>query len=494
MHDLALAGILPALQTPGLQAAPQIAEEESLHVEDVDLSDLDIVDVGYSGLTSSISDVGGQARELGTDVSGIELLEIERTGQDLPVMESRVTDSDLRITHDAIPTGSDSAPRETATSVADESAQPAEGAIELTSALSHESLKSIAQSDAELLALLKVDPSDFALRRRLGEVLVEDGKRTQGLAELERAMSGFEDQGAIADAISVAEEILRLEPNSIRYHQKRVEYAFRNNDQSLLIESYLELADALFRTSQLSKASVVYERVLELDPANARANYAVAALLAGTKDVGAGGAVAGTEAGAPGSSHAGEAPVGPGSAEPHDASFVNLGDMVRADDAPRSTRMVVEDEAPSGDEEADFAEMLEKFKRSLAENVDDEDFESHYDLGIAFREMGLLDEAIAQFQRALRGTRRRVRTLEALGQCFVERSQFQVAANVLERALNEAEGGDENLVGVLYLLGYACEAMQKYSDALNYYQRLFMVDIQFRDVTTRIAALEKMVT
>jgi len=171
---------------------------------------------------------------------------------------------------------------------------------------------------------------------------------------------------------------------------------------------------------------------------------------------------------------------------------VNLGDLLREDEDPKSMRMVVEDEAPSGDEDADFADMLEKFKRGLAENVDDEDYESHYDLGVAFREMGLLDESIAQFQKALRGTKSRVRTLEALGQCFVERSQFQVAANVLERALSEAGSTDENLVGVLYLLGYASEAMQKYSEAIGYYQRVFMVDIQFRDITDRIAALEKM--
>jgi tetratricopeptide (TPR) repeat protein len=166
--------------------------------------------------------------------------------------------------------------------------------------------------------------------------------------------------------------------------------------------------------------------------------------------------------------------------------------LLREDEEPRSTRMVVGDEEPSGDEEADFADMLEKFKRGLAENVDAEDYESHYDLGVAFREMGLLDESIAQFQRALRGTKNRVRTLEALGQCFVERSQFQVAINVLERALTEGGSSDENLVGVLYLLGYASEALHKYSEAVAYYQRVFMVDIQFRDVTTRIAALETM--
>jgi tetratricopeptide (TPR) repeat protein len=365
--------------------------------------------------------------------------------------------------------------------------EPTADLLELTTALSHDSLKSIASTEAELQALLRVEPGDFSLVRRLGEVLIEEGSRAEGLTELERAMAGFESTATISEALSVAEEILRLEPNSVKHHQKRVEYAYRSNDQALLIDAYLELADALFRTSQLTKASVVYDRVLELSPENPRANYAVAALLIGAnQESQSRQGASGKPVSAPQAAAAVEEPAD------EQGDFINLADLVSEDEEPRTTRMVVEDEAPSGNEEADFAEMLEKFKRGLAENVDAEDYESHYDLGVAFREMGLLDEAIAQFQRALRGTQRRVRTLEALGQCFVERSQFQVACNVLMRALNEGGESDENLVGVLYLLGYASEALHNYPESLAYYQRVFMVDIQFRDVTTRIAAIEKM--
>jgi tetratricopeptide (TPR) repeat protein len=110
--------------------------------------------------------------------------------------------------------------------------------------------------------------------------------------------------------------------------------------------------------------------------------------------------------------------------------------------------------------------------------------------------MGLLDEAIGAFQKALRSTENRVRTYEALGQCFLEKGQFQVAATILARALAEpavAASEDEQLVGVLYLAGYASEALQRWGDALAYYQRVSAVDIQFRDVSDRISALERVV-
>ncbi|HYD55009.1 MAG TPA: tetratricopeptide repeat protein, partial [Gemmatimonadaceae bacterium] len=178
-------------------------------------------------------------------------------------------------------------------------------------------------------------------------------------------------------------------------------------------------------------------------------------------------------------------------APPAATEFVNLGDMLRDEPTVKSTRMVVEEHEPTGDEEADFADMLRKFKQGIAESVSEEDHQSHYDLGIAFKEMGLIDEAIAEFQKALRSPTNRVPTYEALGQCFVEKSQYQLAATVLGRALSEGGSSDDPLIGVLYLLGRASEALGRTADALAYYQRVFVIDIQFRDVARRIADVEQ---
>jgi tetratricopeptide (TPR) repeat protein len=169
---------------------------------------------------------------------------------------------------------------------------------------------------------------------------------------------------------------------------------------------------------------------------------------------------------------------------------VNLGDWLRGDENRKSTRMVVQEQEPSGDEEADFQDMLRKFKQGIAENVDDEDHQSHYDLGVAYKEMGLVDEAIAEFQKALRAPSNRVPTYEALGACFIEKEQYSMAATILARALNEKGVTDDNLVGVLYLLGRCAEARGQQDQALEYYQRVFVVDIQFRDIGERMAAVE----
>ena len=179
---------------------------------------------------------------------------------------------------------------------------------------------------------------------------------------------------------------------------------------------------------------------------------------------------------------------------PHrgDDNFVDMADWLREESGPRSYRMVAEEDANREEgTEADFTDMLEKFKAGVAANVDDEDFDSHYDLGVAYKEMGLIDEAIFQFQKALRGATQRIRAYEALGQCFIDRGEHDVAITVLGRALREPGMEDEDLIGVLYLLGFASEGNRKPRDAAAYYQRVFAIDIDFRDVRNRLKQMTK---
>jgi tetratricopeptide (TPR) repeat protein len=365
---------------------------------------------------------------------------------------------------------------------------------------SRSSTSILARSVDALRVRLADEVENWGLHRQLAEALLEDGDRDGGLKELESAMVGFERTGDLDTARSVADEIIRIDPNSVRHHQKRVEYAFRTQDKPRLIDAYVELADALMRAGQAEKSRSVYQRVLELAPDDPRATAALGAFAQpeppAKKERKEKPAARSTTHARRYTAEVKRAAVNP---EPPpldlgsgDDDFVNLGDWLRDDNTPpKSTRMVVEEQEPTGDEQADFADMLRKFKQGIAENVEEEDFDSHYDLGVAYKEMGLLDEAIAEFQKALRGAERRVRAYEALGQCFLEKKQYQVAHTILSRALAEKGMSDDQLVGVLYLLGYASEALQNWKDAVTYYQRVFAVDIQFRDVSDRLTSIEK---
>ena len=103
---------------------------------------------------------------------------------------------------------------------------------------------------------------------------------------------------------------------------------------------------------------------------------------------------------------------------------------------------------------------------------------------------GKINEALAEFQKALRGPENRVRTYEAIGNCFIEKGQHAMAATILSRALHEKGVSEDQLVGVLYLLGRCAEVRGQREQAIEYYQRVFVIDIQFRDVGERLVAVE----
>ena len=164
--------------------------------------------------------------------------------------------------------------------------------------------------------------------------------------------------------------------------------------------------------------------------------------------------------------------------------------MIFEEAAPRDTRMRIDRREPQDtDEQREFHEILEQFKRGIEENLESDDYQAHYDLGVAFKEMGLLDEAIAEFQKALRAPDGRLRTSEALGQAFFEKGQFAVAESVLRRAIDGVAEGDEAKIGLLYWLGRSLEAQGRGGDAIASYERAMAVDIRFMDLGERIHRL-----
>ena len=342
----------------------------------------------------------------------------------------------------------------------------------------------------ELEGRVADDPDDPEAHQALGEALIEGGERDRGIEELDHATTGFENRGRLPHAQDLVDEILRLDPNSVRHRQKQVEFAFKSGDKTKLIAAYLELADTLLRSDLPDKARAVYQRVAEHDPGNPRATAALAMLAPVAPAPPPPKAKAARGAEPKTAARDAKMKVRDEAAEAGD--FVDLSAMILDEELPqRDTRMKVADEEPTGDEEQDFQDMLQRFKQGIDENIDEADFQAHYDLGVAFKEMGLLDEAIAELQKALRAPEGKLRSSESLGVCFVEKGAFVVAESILRRALDLPASGDQERLGILYWLARALEEQGKRVEARDLYGRVYAVDIRFKDVGARAKALAK---
>jgi tetratricopeptide (TPR) repeat protein len=350
-----------------------------------------------------------------------------------------------------------------------------------------------APSVVELESLILEDPDNPELHLLLADRLLAGGEETRGHEELELALDGFERLGEWGRAAEAAERLVSLAPDTIRHHQKRVEVAFRLGERTPLLAAYLALGDALARMGATDKALAVYGRVHEHDPDNAHAIAALASLQQGPERASP---PPPSPPAAPAAPPRPAAEGRPAAAAPAPRpaagsdSFVDLGSMIFEESSPRDTRMRIDRADPKEqDEQKEFQEILEQFKRGIEQNLDSEDYEAHYDLGIAFKEMGLLDEAIAEFQKALRSPEGRLRTSEALGICFYDKGQYAISETVLRRAVDTVDGGDDAKIGLLYWLGRAAEAQGKEPEAITSYERALAVDIRFMDLSDRMHRL-----
>ncbi len=251
-------------------------------------------------------------------------------------------------------------------------------------------------------------------------------------------------------------------PGDVSIPQRMVEAAYRMNDDGAMARAYLALAGALVRTDEPTKAKSVFQQVLAIDPDNEEAISGLADIGGTTRRVEE---VAASE------------------------DYVDLGALILDDEEEKTTRFTVAYEEPSGDEDADFRKMLSQFKAKVAENFDATDVKAHHDLGTAYKEMGLLDEAIEEFQQALRASADHLPTYELLGQVFMEKGEPEAAINTLKRALKKSDEVEDELVGIYYYLGRAHEEIGKQAEAVEFYDKVFALDINFADVTERLRTL-----
>ncbi len=146
----------------------------------------------------------------------------------------------------------------------------------------------------------------------------------------------------------------------------------------------------------------------------------------------------------------------------------------------------------------DLADMFGELKHELEEDAanTDQDPETHYSLGVAFREMGLLDEAIGELQKVCQTVEHGhpfpqiLQTYTWLAQCFLDKGIPEAALRWYERALTLPTLDGETRMALHYELACAYETAGNKGSALNNFMEVYGSNIDYRDVAERIKALK----
>jgi tetratricopeptide (TPR) repeat protein len=138
----------------------------------------------------------------------------------------------------------------------------------------------------------------------------------------------------------------------------------------------------------------------------------------------------------------------------------------------------------------DLAGQFNDFKKGVDKQLDKGDTEAHYNLGIAYKEMGLFDAALAEFQAASIDPQRRIDSLTLEGICLRDMGSCDKAEEVFTETLLEQRLTVEEKVSLKYELAFLYEKMSREEDALRLYRQVRAENPGFRDSAKKIALLE----
>jgi tetratricopeptide (TPR) repeat protein len=137
----------------------------------------------------------------------------------------------------------------------------------------------------------------------------------------------------------------------------------------------------------------------------------------------------------------------------------------------------------------DLDGQLNEFKKVLDDQIDKNDTETHYSLGIAYKEMCLFDDAINEFQTASQDPQRRIDCLTLEGVCYRDKGDYAKAEEILNNTLTMQGLTGAEIVSLRYELAILFETVGRQKDALQLYRQVQSDNPGYRDATKKIVLL-----
>lgn len=150
----------------------------------------------------------------------------------------------------------------------------------------------------------------------------------------------------------------------------------------------------------------------------------------------------------------------------------------------------------AGGIDAGLAELFEEFREAEEGDIVTEDFETHYNMGTAYKEMDLVDEAIQEFQTSVGlvkpadGTSRFLQCCNMLGHCFVQKGMPEAAVLWFKKGLSAPGHSEDEYQAMRYELASAYEQLGDFKHAREFYTEVYGVDVSYREVADKLSQLK----
>jgi len=136
-----------------------------------------------------------------------------------------------------------------------------------------------------------------------------------------------------------------------------------------------------------------------------------------------------------------------------------------------------------------LSEILQEFQKGVRKSLEEKDFDTHYDLGIAYKDMDLLEEAIEEFKLASKDPSLALNSSQLIGLCYMKMGDVNSAIEEFLKGLSIPNQLPEQYRGLKYELALAYEAAENLKNALDLFSDIFQEDPNFREVGAKLKRL-----
>lgn len=326
---------------------------------------------------------------------------------------------------------------------------------------------------------LLMNPNDDSIRAKVMEL--QKGEKT--VDEVLEDADIFLSYGLYDEAKEVLEKLKGQEPENIEIHEKLKFLYVNTNDKEMAVTECLILAQLYNRAGNIEQREKTLNEAYKIDPEDPR--------LFGRTTI-----------------QPPEEVITPYSevqAPMEDVGRKELTEMKPTEESLEKRREAEEFampgaevservEAPGPAPDSEVLSMFDRFKEKIEKELTEEDSETHYNLGIAYKEMGLIDDAIKEFQISRNNPKMFFQSSSMLGVCYIEKGLYPPAIDILSRALKEMKDQDESYWAMKYDLAEAYEKNGNFKEALDLYFEVHDWDSKFRGVSDKINQFKAMTT
>jgi len=256
-------------------------------------------------------------------------------------------------------------------------------------------------------------------------------------------------------AYKIFNKIANLQPSNIMCRQKMIQSSLKMNSTEKAIEAYFSLYECLKAKKADSEAEKILDKIENLDP-----NSPVLEKVRGKKK------------------------------ETEKEKAEKAPDFEGLFEAEVSEQLSLEEE--STEVKAPTLEsLLEEFKNKAREELDITDYAAHFNLGITYKEMDLIEEAIEEFKKAMKEKSWRLKSLEMLGICHELLDQKRKAEDIYNLVIKNNNFREDQKTAFYYHLGNLYVQQGLYGDAVEQYKKIIKIDKDFADVKEKIKIINK---